>query len=341
MTKRPDFILLGHGSGGTLMHSLIEEVIVPRLANDTLSRLEDAAETLLDGGIRLAFTTDSYVVSPIMFRGGDIGRLAVAGTVNDLAAKAARPLQISLAFIIEEGFPTDSLVRILESIAVTANEAGVDIVTGDTKVVERGSADGIFINTSGIGIIPNGRTVSPDRIQPGDAVIVSGSLGDHGIAVLADREGIAFDTSVVSDAAPLSDMVERIYQDVDADVIRCLRDPTRGGVATTLNELARHGGVGIEIDETALPVNDDVLGACEMLGLDPLYIANEGKFVIVAAADDADDVLRSLRSHPRGRDAVIIGTCLDHHPGRVTVKTILGTSRILTMLSGEQLPRIC
>ncbi len=333
----PDKVLLAHGSGGKLAHELICNAFVSRLDNPLLGQMDDSA--VFAAGGRLAFTTDSYVVRPIFFPGGDIGRLAVCGTVNDLSMVGAKPLYLSLAFIIEEGLPFADLERIVKSIKETAGEAGVKIVTGDTKVVERGSADKVFINTAGIGEIPPGVNISGHNARPGDAVILSGTIGDHGIAVLSQREGLAFATSLVSDSAPLNSLVADMLE--ISDNIHALRDPTRGGLASTLNEIAGQSGVGIVIEEAKIPVREEVKSACEMLGLDPLHIANEGKLVAVVDAADADKIVDRMRRNPYGRDAVVIGRIQAEYPGRVTMKTGLGTSRLIDMLVGEPLPRIC
>jgi len=288
---------------------------------------------------RLAFTTDSYVVNPIFFPGGDIGKLAVCGTVNDLAISGANPLYLSLAFIIEEGLPLQDLQRVLDSIKTTAEEAKVRIITGDTKVVERGSADKLFINTAGIGKIPEGVEISGSNAEPGDKVILSGTIGDHGIAVLSQRQGLSFGTKLESDCAPLGKMVAEILR--ASHNIHSLRDPTRGGLATTLNELAKQSKVGIRIEESKIPVRDEVAGACEMLGLDPLYIANEGKLIAIVTSEDADKILTAMKRNRYGKNAVVIGEVIAEHPGRVVMKTLLGSSRIVDMLVGEPLPRIC
>ncbi|MFH1382301.1 MAG: hydrogenase expression/formation protein HypE [Chloroflexota bacterium] len=333
----PDRVLLAHGSGGKLMHDLIQQSFVNTLSNPILNKLDDSAVFELSG--RLAFTTDSYVVSPIFFPGGDIGKLAVCGTVNDLAMSGATPLYLSLSFIIEEGLLLADLEKIVNSISRTAAEAGVKIVTGDTKVVNKGSADKIFINTSGVGLVPLGIDISAANARPGDKVIVNGTLGDHGIAVLSQREGLQFQIPVPSDCAPLNRLVAEMLA-TGAD-IRCLRDPTRGGLATTLNEFARQSKVGIKIEEPDIPVNRAVLGACELLGFDPLYVANEGKLVAVVAATDADKALAVMKRNRYGREAAIIGEVVTDHPSRVVMKTRLGASRIVDVLVGELLPRIC
>jgi hydrogenase expression/formation protein HypE len=332
-----DRILLAHGSGGRLAHELVETAFVKALANPLLSRLDDAA--VFDLGGRLAFTTDSYVVSPLFFPGGDIGKLAVCGTVNDLAMTGAKPLYLSLSFIIEEGLSRQDLARVVASIRRVAREAGVEIITGDTKVVSRGSADGLFINTAGIGIIAEGIDISGSNARPGDRVILSGTIGDHGIAVLSQREGLSFATRLESDCAPLGKLVADML--AVSRNIRCLRDPTRGGLATTLNELAAQSKVGIRIEEDKVPVREEVLAAGEMLGLDPLYIANEGKLVAIVPPEDADVILEAVRANKYGKEAAIIGEVTGEHPGRVVMKTSLGTTRIVDMLVGDPLPRIC
>lgn len=332
-----DKILLAHGSGGKLAHQLVEKIFLNALNNPFLAKLDDSAVVDFKG--RLAFTTDSYVVNPIFFPGGDIGRLAVCGTVNDLSMSGARPLYLSLAFIIEEGLPQDELREIVASIQKTAQEAGVKIVTGDTKVVNRGSADKLFINTAGIGIIPEGIDISGSNARPGDRVLLSGTIGDHGIAVLSQREGLSFSTQLESDCAPLNSLVAEML--AASPNIHCLRDPTRGGLATTLNELAGQSQVSIRIEEENIPVREEVLAACEMLGFDPLYVANEGKLVAIVPAEDADKVLRAMRKNRYGKEAAIIGEVKAEHPGRVVMKTSIGASRIVDMLVGDLLPRIC
>ena len=333
---KEDKILLAHGSGGKLMHDLIESFL-PELANPLLEKLEDAAVFEVSG--RLAFTTDSYTVNPLFFPGGDIGRLAVCGTVNDLAMSGARPLYLSLAFIIEEGLPVADLKKVIASIRDAAAEAGVKIVTGDTKVVGRGGADRLFVNTAGVGTVPDGVDISAANARPGDKVILSGSIGDHGIAVLSQREGLRFHTPVPSDCAPLNGLVADML--MISKKIRCLRDPTRGGLAVTLNDFAARSDVGITVEEGAVPVAGPVLAACELLGLDPLYIANEGKLVAVVPPEDASAILAAMRKNRYGRDAVVIGEAVARHPGRVVMRTTLGASRIVDMPVGELLPRIC
>ncbi len=331
-------VLLAHGSGGKLSQELVRTMFVGELANETLCRMDDAACFDLGGG-KLAFTTDSYVVSPIFFPGGDIGRLAVCGTVNDLATSGAIPKYLSLALIIEEGFSIEELSRVVQSIKAAATEAGVCIVTGDTKVVNRGQADKIFINTSGIGVIPDGVDISGANARPGDIVMLSGSIGDHGMAIMAQREGFSFKVPVESDCAPLNGMVAPMTS--ASNNIHVLRDPTRGGLATTLNEIASQSAVGIEIDESKVPVKDAVKTACELLGFDPLYVANEGKMIAIVAREDAEKVLAVMKESRYGTDAVIIGEVTGGHPGRVVLRTALGARRIVDMLSGELLPRIC
>jgi hydrogenase expression/formation protein HypE len=331
-----DRILLAHGSGGKLMHDLIES-FMPELANPILEKMDDSAVFDLSG--RLAFTTDSYTVNPIFFPGGDIGQLAVCGTVNDLAMSGAKPLYLSLAFIIEEGLLIRDLKKIVKSIAKAAEEAGVKIVTGDTKVVNQGSADRIFINTAGVGVVPERVDISAANAKPGDKIIVSGDIGDHGIAVLSQREGLKFRTPVPSDCAPLNGLVaDMLAASVN---IHCLRDPTRGGLATTLNDFAGQSKVGIRIEEGNIPVNKAVLAACELLGLDPLYIANEGKLAAVVAAEDVEPVLAAMKRNRYGNKATVIGEVVKEHPGQLVMKTSLGASRIIDMPVGELLPRIC
>jgi hydrogenase expression/formation protein HypE len=330
-------ILLAHGSGGKLSHDLVRKHIISRITNPLLDRLDDSA--VLDSEGRLAFTTDSYVVSPIIFPGGDIGKLAVCGTVNDLSMAGAKPLYLSLSFIIEEGLAVNELEEIVRSIAETAAEAEIEIVTGDTKVVNRGDADRLFINTSGIGRIPNGIDISGANAKPGDKVILSGTIGDHGIAIMSKREGLNFSTSLESDCAPLNHLVADMLD--ESILINCLRDPTRGGLATTLNEIAGQSSVGMELEERSIPVRDEVRGACELLGLDPLYVANEGKLVAIVDEKAAEPVLAKMKQNIYGKDAVIIGRVTGEHRGRVVLKTPYGSSRILDMLSGELLPRIC
>ncbi|MFC1846422.1 hydrogenase expression/formation protein HypE [Chloroflexota bacterium] len=332
-----EIILLAHGSGSKLSHDLIEKKLLRPLNNPVLAKLDDSAVINLQG--RLAFTTDSYVVSPIFFPGGDIGKLAVCGTVNDLAMSGAVPKYLSLSLIIEEGLTSGELDKVVGSIKAALEESGVGIITGDTKVVNRGNADKIFINTSGIGVIPDGVDISGANAKAGDVIILSGPIGDHGIAVMSQREGLQFSVPVQSDCAPLNKMVSQM---LEASLrIHCLRDPTRGGLATTLNELAGQSDTGIRIEEQKIPIKDGVRAACELLGFDPLYIANEGKLVAVVDPRDADSILARIKQNPYGSEAVVIGEVTDEHRGRVILKTRLGASRIVDMLSGELLPRIC
>jgi hydrogenase expression/formation protein HypE len=331
-------VLLGHGSGGKLSSELMRDVFLPAFSNPILGRLEDQAIVEVNG-TRLAFTTDTFVVKPLFFRGGDIGSLAVHGTINDLAMGGARPLFLSTAFVLEEGLEIDTLRRITQSLAAAASHAGVTIVTGDTKVVEKGSGDQIFINTTGIGLAPQGLNLSAGHARPGDAVILSGPIGDHGIAILSEREGLEFDCPIASDSAPLYTLVEAML--AASSEIRCLRDPTRGGVSSTLNEIAAQSRVSIQIDEKAIPVREEVRGACELLGLDPLYVANEGKLVAIAPPSAADSIVAAMQAHPLGRDARIIGRVNQANPGLVTLRTAFGSTRIVDMLAGGQLPRIC
>ena len=332
-----DRVLLAHGSGGKLSHDLIKKSFVSALGNPILDKLDDSAVFELGG--RLAFTTDSYVVSPIFFPGGDIGKLAVCGTVNDLSMCGAIPLYLSLSFIIEEGFLITDLEKIVNSVHQAAAEAEVKVVAGDTKVVNQGSADKLFINTSGVGIVPPGIDISGANAKPGDKVIVSGTVGDHGIAVLSQREGLKFHVPVPSDCSPLNRLVAEILE--TSVNLHCLRDPTRGGLAATLNEFAQQSQVGINIDEESIPINKAVLSACELLGFDPLYVANEGKMVAVVTPADGDKVLAKMKRNQYGRKAAIIGKVVNDHPGRVVMKTRLGASRIVDMPFGELLPRIC
>ena len=335
-------IVLGHGSGGRLSQDLLEHVFLPSFSGETLARLEDQALLSLPSevGARLAFTTDSFVVSPLFFPGGDIGRLAVCGTVNDLCVGGAIPQSLSAAFVLEEGLLLEDLKRIVESMAATCREAGVEIVAGDTKVVERGSmADGVFITTSGLGVVPAGRALSISAVRPGDALIVSGPIGDHGVAILSVREGIDFETKLESDCAPLGSLT-RAMLETTAD-IRCMRDPTRGGLSGVLNDIAQRSGVGVSIDEARVPVRPEVRAASDMLGLDPLYIACEGRLVAAVAAASAQRLLTAMRAHPLGRDAAIIGHAASEHPKQVRMHSRVGGERAVPVLSGEQLPRIC
>ncbi len=333
-----DTVLLGHGSGGKLSAELIRDVFLHTLQNPVLARMDDQAIVNVNGQ-RLAISTDSFVVKPLFFPGGDIGSLAVHGTVNDLAMGGATPLFLSAAFIIEEGFSMADLRRVVDSMQRAAAAAGVQVVTGDTKVVERGKGDGVFINTTGIGLVPDGVDLSADRARPGDKVLLSGSIGEHGIAILAQREGLEFETQIKSDSAALHTLVADMLG-VTRE-IRCMRDPTRGGVSSTLNEIAEQSRVGIEVEERALPIHEQVRGACELLGLDPLYVANEGKLIAIVAPEAADALLQAMRRHPLGAEAQIIGTVKKENPGLVTMRTPFGTTRIVDMLAGDQLPRIC
>jgi hydrogenase expression/formation protein HypE len=333
-----DTVLLGHGSGGKLSAELVREVFLPAFQNPALARLDDQAIIRINGA-RLAFTTDSFVVKPLFFPGGDIGSLAVHGTVNDLAMGGAQPLFLSAAFIIEEGLPMEQLLTAVRSSQSAAAAVGVEVVTGDTKVVERGKGDGLFINTTGIGLVPEDVNLSANQARPGDQILLSGPIGDHGIAILAQREGLEFETQIQSDSAPLHLLVADMLRATRE--IRCMRDPTRGGLSSALNEIAAQSGVGMELEESTIPVHDEVRGACEMLGLDPLYVANEGKLIAIVDAKAAGDVLAAMRRNRQGSDACIIGTVTAEHAGLVTMRTVLGTSRIVDMLAGDQLPRIC
>jgi hydrogenase expression/formation protein HypE len=331
-------IVLGHGSGGRLSHQLIQKMILPAFRNPALDAQHDGAILAIHGG-RVAFSTDSYVVNPIFFPGGNIGDLAVNGTVNDLAMCGATPQYLSASFIIEEGLAMEELWRIVCSMRDAAAAAGVSLVTGDTKVIDRGKGDKIFVNTSGLGIIPEGVHIDPALARPGDVVIVSGPIASHGMAIMSVREGLEFETPIESDTAPLNGLVERILE-VARDT-RVLRDPTRGGVASVLNEIAEKSCAGILIDESALPVRSEVRGACEILGLDPLYVANEGKLIAFSPKKDAERTLEAMRAHESGRESAIIGEVVSDHPGLVVMRTRIGGSRVVDMLSGEQLPRIC
>jgi hydrogenase expression/formation protein HypE len=329
---------MDHGAGGRASHDLVAKTFMPALANPILKELNDSA-LLNFQDVRLAMSTDSYVVDPIFFPGGDIGSLAVHGTVNDLAMRGAQPCYLSVGFILEEGLEITDLEKLLTSMAEAAREAGVQVVAADTKVVERGKADRIFINTAGVGIIAPGVDIAGQNAKPGDFVLINGPVGDHGIAVLSTREGLSFQTEIQSDSAPLNKLVSDMLE-VSRN-IHVLRDPTRGGVATALNEVANQSAVGIELEESSLPVRHEVNAACDMLGLDPLYVANEGKVLVMVAPEDADQVLYKMRQHPLGRDSCIIGRVVSEHPGRVVLHTGIGGRRIVDMLSGEQLPRIC
>jgi hydrogenase expression/formation protein HypE len=331
-------IVLGHGSGGKLTAELIQEVFLPAFTNPYLERLDDQAVFELNGA-RLALTTDSFVVTPIFFPGGDIGTLAVNGTVNDLAMSGARPLHIAAAFILEEGLEAGDLRRVTRSMQAAAAEAGVSVVTGDTKVVNRGKGDQVFITTTGLGIIEKPVAISSDRALHGDKILLSGFIGDHGIAIMSQRENLEFEGAIESDTAPLHSLVASMLEATSE--IHCLRDPTRGGVATTLNEIAARSKVGMEIQEREIPVREAVRGACEILGLDPLYVANEGKLVAIVAPEAAESVLEKMRAHPLGRDAQLVGTVVADHSPLVLMKTAIGGTRIVDVMLGEQLPRIC
>ena len=329
---------MSHGAGGRAMAQLIEELFVQAFDNEWLRQMNDQACFAPPAG-RMVMSTDSHVVSPLFFPGGDIGCLAVHGTVNDVAMAGARPLYLAAGFILEEGFPLADLKRIVVSMARAAEDAGVPIVTGDTKVVERGKGDGVFITTTGVGVVPEGIHVSGDRAQPGDRVIVSGTMGDHGVAIMSFRENLSFGTTIVSDTAALHRLVAEMVRAVPG--IHCLRDPTRGGLATTLNELAQQSGVGIRLIESAIPIRPQVGAACELLGLDPLYVANEGKLVAVCAAGEAERLLAVMRAHPLGREAALIGEVIADAHAFVQMQTAFGGARMVDWLAGEQLPRIC
>jgi hydrogenase expression/formation protein HypE len=331
-------ILLAHGSGGSMMHDLIRDLFLPAFDNPFLRQANDQALFDNPGG-RIAFTTDSYVVHPVIFPGGTIGELAVHGTINDLAVGGARPLGLSVGMILEEGLDMALLEEIVARMKQASEEAGVPIVTGDTKVVERGSCDKIFINTSGIGIVPDGVDIDGKNARPGDAIIISGSIGDHGVAVMSERRGVQFSTPVRSDTQPLHRLVKRMLA-VTRD-IHVMRDPTRGGIATTLNEIAGQSRVGMEIDEESLPISAEVTGACDLLGLDPLYLANEGKLIAILPESQTDAVLEAMQASPEGRGACRIGRVVEDKPGIVRMKTGIGGTRIVNVLSGEMLPRIC
>ena len=331
-------IVLGHGSGGKLTADLIRKIFLPAFNNDYLAQLDDQAVLDLNGS-RIAFTTDAFVVTPIFFPGGDIGQLAINGTVNDLAMSGAKPLYIAAAFILEEGLATEDLYRVVDSMRAAARDANVLLVTGDTKVVERGKGDQIFITTTGLGLVEKPIRISAAGARPGDKVILSGTVGDHGMAIMSRRENLEFDGTIESDTAALHTLVAAMLE--ASHDIHCLRDPTRGGIATTLNEIAQGSGAGIELKETEIAVRDSVKGACEILGLDPLYVANEGKLVAVVAAPAAQAVLERMRQHPLGRDARIIGEVVAQHPRLVLMQTEIGGTRVVDVLFGEQLPRIC
>ena len=331
-------VLLAHGGGGRLSHQIIQKMFVSQFQNEFLDQSHDGAVVPVNG-TRLAFTTDSYVVNPIFFPGGDIGMLAVNGTVNDLAMCGAIPLYLSAAFVIEEGLPMDELWRIVLSMQEAAKRAGVKLVTGDTKVVDKGKGDKIFITTSGIGTIENGIDIDPKNARLGDKIIVSGNIGVHGIAIMSVREGLEFETTIESDCAPFNDLVQTMFK--ASRQIHVLRDPTRGGIASALNEIAESANVGMLIHEERIPIDEPVSGACEILGFDPLYVANEGKLLAFVSAEDSDKVLAAMRLHPLGKNAAIIGEVTNEHPKTVFMKSRIGGTRVVDMLSGEQLPRIC
>lgn len=336
-----DRVLLGHGSGGRLSADLVQRLFLPAFRNDILARLEDQAVCDLapHASGRIAFTTDSFVVKPIFFPGGDIGSLAINGTVNDLAMGGATPLFLSAAFILEEGLPMEDLRRIAASMRAAGDAAGVTLVAGDTKVVDRGKGDQVFITTAGVGVVPDGVSLSVSACRPGDRVVVSGTIGDHGIAIMSVREGLEFETVLESDTAPLSGLT-RVMLEACPD-IRCMRDPTRGGVSSTAHEIAAASGVGVMLDEAAIPMRDEVRGACEILGLDPLYVANEGKLIAVVPAASADRLVQVMQAYPLGSSSAIVGEIVETHPGMVVMRSRVGGTRVVTMLAGEQLPRIC
>ncbi len=337
--KPEERIVLGHGSGGRLMHDLIARLFMPAFENPILRAGDDAGLIQLHPEARLAFSTDSHVVWPLFFPGGDIGRLAVCGTVNDVAMLGAEPLYLSASFILEEGLQTGLLDQVVESMRAAGEEAGVQIVAGDTKVVQRGKADGLYITTAGLGVVPPGPRIGGNRAQPGDRVILSGPVGDHGIAVLSARGELGFEAQIESDLAPLNGLVRAML--AVSGGIHVLRDPTRGGIATSLNEIARQSKVGILLDERRIPIRPAVHSACEMLGFDPLYVANEGKLLAVVAPEDSEAVLEAMRAHRYGTEAVLIGEVTEEPPGRVLMKTLVGSHRVVDELAGEMLPRIC
>jgi hydrogenase expression/formation protein HypE len=335
---RKGFVDMSHGAGGRAMAQLIDELFVRHFDNELLRQGNDNASFDVSGG-RMVMSVDGHVISPLFFPGGDIGSLAVHGTLNDVAAAGAHPLYLSAGFILEEGFPLADLERIVASMGKASRDAGVPVVTGDTKVVERGKGDGVFITTTGIGVVPDGVRVSGDLAKPGDAVILSGTIGDHGVAIMSSRENLSFETTIESDSAALHGLVADLVAGVDT--IHVLRDPTRGGLATTLNEIAAQSGVGMQLDEDAIPVKPAVEAACELLGLDPLYVANEGKMICIVAGEDAEKALSIMRAHPLGEAAAIIGNVVDEAHGFVQMQTGFGGNRVLDWMSSEQLPRIC
>ncbi|GIK37635.1 MAG: hydrogenase expression/formation protein HypE [Chloroflexota bacterium] len=331
-------IILGHGGGGKLSAELIEHLFLPAFQNDLLSNLGDSTILSLNGA-RLAMSTDSFVVRPLFFPGGNIGELAINGTVNDISMSGARPLYLSAGFILEEGLPLDTLGRIVDSMAAAAQAAGVLLVTGDTKVVDKGHGDGVYINTSGIGLVPDGLEIGPHQAKPGDAVLLSGTIGDHGMAIMSVREGLEFETTIESDTAALNGLVAAML--AVSPAIHVLRDPTRGGVASSLNEIAQRSGVGIQIDENKIPVKPAVRSACELLGMDPIFVANEGKLIAIVPPGSADAVLAAMQGHPLGKQAAVIGRVVEQHPGMLVARTGIGGTRVVAMQIGEQLPRIC
>jgi hydrogenase expression/formation protein HypE len=334
-------VQMAHGGGGRMSQRLLDELFLPAFDNPLLAALHDGAVLGLgDGAPRLAFSTDSFVIRPLFFPGGDIGSLAVHGTVNDVAMCGARPLALSAAYILEEGFPLADLGRIVASMRDAARSAGVPVATGDTKVVDRGKGDGVYINTTGVGLMRDGVEISPRRARPGDVVLVSGQIAVHGIAILSVREGLEFETTLETDSAALHGLVGAVLDRVGA-AVHVLRDPTRGGVASATCEIAAQAGVGIRLHEASLPLAEQVRGACEILGFDPLYVANEGKCLAIVARQAAEEVLEAMRADPLGREAAVIGEVVDEHPGRVVLRSRIGGERVVDMLSGEQLPRIC
>jgi hydrogenase expression/formation protein HypE len=331
-------IILGHGGGGKLSAELVEHLFLPAFQNEALGRLGDSS-LLNVNGARLAMSTDSFVVRPLFFPGGNIGELAVNGTINDISMSGATPLYLSAGFILEEGLLLDTLGRIVDSMAAAAQAAGVALVAGDTKVVDKGHGDGVYINTSGIGLVPDGVEIGPHQAGPGDVVILSGTIGDHGMAIMSVREGLQFETTIESDTAPLNGLVAAML--AASPQIHVLRDPTRGGVASSLNEIAQASQVGIQIDETKIPVNGAVRSACELLGMDPIFVANEGKLIAIVPPDSAEAILAAMRRHPLGKQAAIVGRVVEQHPGMLVARTGIGGTRVIPMQIGEQLPRIC
>lgn len=338
LNTRDGTVDMSHGSGGRAMAQLIEEIFVRHFDNELLRQANDQAMFEIAAG-RMVMSVDAHVISPLFFPGGDIGSLSVHGTINDVAMSGARPLYLSAAFVLEEGFPLADLDRIVASMAGAACEAGVPIVTGDTKVVERGKGDGVFITTTGVGVVPQGINISGDLARPGDVILVNGSMGDHGVAIMSSRENLEFETAIESDSAALHGLIAAMVEAVPS--IHCLRDPTRGGLATTLNELSQQSGVGMQLRETDIPVKPAVSAACELLGLDPLYVANEGKLICICPQEDARRLLRVMQAHPLGKEAAIIGEVVEDQHGFVQMETGFGGSRVVDWLAGEQLPRIC